>query len=362
MDNERRARQNPSSGYASQQGTLLQPQASYPVFVPSSIQQPSVSYGAQDYAAGEQQQQTPQRASQQYQQYGQSVMYPGSAGSASQYEPVQPYQQNRESAIEVLGTNFGVAQPQYYGEGGPTSAPTAAITPQNLPSQYPSLAYTTAQQAPVGRESLAPTYSAAAGMTDPHPPTASSGYSQQPAAYADQQSQRQSSSGNEYDDFYNNYQGELKKTFEYIRDDRLAEAAPSLFRLSDWLLHWAETLGLVRDDENHHSQRLTLWEEFNHCWLSLLQKQKELVEKMAATGQRPQQPQSIVDYDFLEKMGTQLVKNCDNMEKHGLVDYQMGVWEEEIIAMITACLDQLDEMGAGSSSQRTPAASSSRRR
>jgi hypothetical protein len=31
-------------------------------------------------------------------------------------------------------------------------------------------------------------------------------------------------------------------------------------------------------------------------------------------------------------MGTQLVKNCDNMEKLGLVDYQMGVWEEEIVA------------------------------
>lgn len=88
----------------------------------------------------------------------------------------------------------------------------------------------------------------------------------------------------------------------------------------------------MRDDETHHSQRLTLWEEFNHCWLALLQKQKEMVEKMAATGQRPQQPQSVVEYDYLEKMGTQLVKNCDNMEKHGLVDYQMGVWEEEIIA------------------------------
>ncbi|PVH92021.1 hypothetical protein DM02DRAFT_305331 [Periconia macrospinosa] len=410
MDNDRRARQNPSSGYASQQGTLLQPQASYPVvsasdrfrqapltahpptsaasgsragssqgygyaygegsqFVPSSIQQPGVSYGAQDYAAAAGEQQTPQRTSQQYQQYGQNVMYPGSAGSASQYEPVQPYQQNRESAIEVLGTNFGVAQTQYYGgvpsEGGPTSAPTAGIATQNLPSQYPSLAYTTAQQAPVGRESLAPAYSAAAGMTDPHPPTASSGYPQQSAGYADQQQQQQQqqqrqSSGNEYDDFYNNYQSELKKTFECIRDDRLGEAAPQLYRLSDWLLHWADTL--VRDDENHHSQRLTLWEEFNHAWLSLLQKQKEMVEKMAATGQRPQQPQSVVDYDYLEKMGTQLVKNCDNMEKHGLVDYQMGVWEEEIIAMITSCLDQLDEIGAGSTAQRTSTSSSSRRR
>lgn len=381
MDNDRRPRQNPS-GYAGQQGTLLQPQASYPVvsapdrlrqpptsapasgsrastqsygyaygegsqFVGSSIQQPGVSYGTQEYAAD---QPPSQRASQQYPQYGQGVMYnvPGaqpSAAGSSQYEPVQQYNQSRDSAIEVLGNNFGVAQAQYYGgvpsEGGPTSAPASAIAPQNVPSQYPSLGYT-AQQAAVGREALAPAYSAAA-MTDAHQPTAPAygqpGYGDQPGAAGDSQ----------YDDFYNHYQTELKRTFEHIRDGRLSEAAGALFRLSDWLLHWAETLGecsrsarrgraaeltigLVRDDENHYQQRLKLWEEFNNSWLTLLQKQRDMVQESVATGQRPQPPQTLIDYDFLEKMGNQLVKNCDNMEKHGLVDYQMGVWEEEIIA------------------------------
>jgi hypothetical protein len=119
------------------------------------------------------------------------------------------------------------------------------------------------------------------------------------------------------------------------------------------------TTGLVRDDENHYSQRLVLWEEFNTCWLATLQKQKAFT----------QPPITLIDYDFLEKMGTQLVKHCDNMEKHGLVDYQMGVWEEEIIAsrcssmmcrrsianrciVLTSCLDLLEEVGAGSSAQR----------
>jgi hypothetical protein len=120
--------------------------------------------------------------------------------------------------------------------------------------------------------------------------------------------------------------------------------------MSDWLLHWAETLGkfsgahsieraaeltaagLVRDDETYYQQRLQLWEEFNTCWLTTLQKQKTMTQEMTTTGQRPQPPKSLIDYEFLEKMGTQLVKNCDAMEKHGLVDYQMGVWEEEIVA------------------------------
>lgn len=384
MDNDRRPRHTPS-GYTSQQGTLLPPQASYPVVsapdrfrqppltapapptsVPSSgsrassqgygyaygegsqfgssIQPSSVPYGAQDY--GSEQQQQAQRTPQQYTPYGQNIMYsvPGAQSSAtgsSQYEPVEQYQQNRDSAIQVLSTGFGVAQPQYY-ESGPTSAPASAIASQNVPSQYPSLGYT-APQAQVGREALAPAYSAA-GMTDPHQAPSQGGYPQ--GNYSDPQA----NSGNEYDDFYRTYQSELKKTFEHVRDGRLSEAGTLLFRMSDWLLHFAETLGkafhaysteraaeltvagLVRDDETYYQQRLQLWEEFNTCWLSTLQKQKAMTQEMISTGQRPQPPKSLIDYDFLEKMGTQLVKNCDSMEKHGLVDYQMGVWEEEIVA------------------------------
>jgi hypothetical protein len=30
-------------------------------------------------------------------------------------------------------------------------------------------------------------------------------------------------------------------------------------------------------------------------------------------------------------MGKDLVRLCDNVERHGLVDYQYGVWEEQII-------------------------------
>lgn len=35
---------------------------------------------------------------------------------------------------------------------------------------------------------------------------------------------------------------------------------------------------------------------------------------------------------MLERMGDEVVRLCDTMERHGLVDYQMGVWEEEIIS------------------------------
>lgn len=121
------------------------------------------------------------------------------------------------------------------------------------------------------------------------------------------------------------------------------------------------TTGLVRDDEGMHAERLKLWEEFNTCWLSALEKQREMSLQMLDTGQRPHPPSTLMESDQMENMGKELVRLCDIMEKHGLVDYQMGVWEEEIITrkslvlqicehlsdylVLNTCLDLLEEQG-----------------
>lgn len=33
----------------------------------------------------------------------------------------------------------------------------------------------------------------------------------------------------------------------------------------------------------------------------------------------------------MEQMGQELIRFCDTVEPHGLVDYQLGIWEEEIL-------------------------------
>ena len=82
-------------------------------------------------------------------------------------------------------------------------------------------------------------------------------------------------------------------------------------------------------------ERLKLWDEFNKCWLAVLQRQKEMTQRLLSTGQPPQSPESMIEHNYMDRMGRELVRLCDNMEKHGLVDYQMGVWEEEITACKT---------------------------
>lgn len=47
-----------------------------------------------------------------------------------------------------------------------------------------------------------------------------------------------------------------------------------------------------------------------------------------------QSDEFTISQDFLEEMGKELVNLCDGTEKYGLVDYQLGVWEEQIISGI----------------------------
>lgn len=58
----------------------------------------------------------------------------------------------------------------------------------------------------------------------------------------------------------------------------------------------------------------------NICWLAVFQRQIESTRNYHR-----------LNVDVMEAMGKFLIKVCDGIESHGLVDYQMGVWEEEIL-------------------------------
>lgn len=104
-----------------------------------------------------------------------------------------------------------------------------------------------------------------------------------------------------------------------------------------------------------------------------------MTKEMLNTGQPPQDPQSLIDYEFMEKMGRDLVRLCDSIEKHGLVDYQMGVAEEDILegeilmhgtnatwlitdTALTTCLDLLEPPGSTNPAPTAPAPAAPPRR
>lgn len=267
--------------------------------------------------------QDPQRQ-RQFPQYTSQMMYhvPQQAQPQSPYDTVSQYQ-SRQSAAQVLGSQFGA--PQYYSPGHGTNVTGPAAMPQQYPTAAypPSMQYTSA--APLGRSTLASSYPTVGPDVNPNVETAAS---EQPEE--------------ELDTFaaaYDRYQRNIGVINDQTSKGHLIKAGESLLEISHWLSENVDALKLTQDDQKKHAERIEFWDSFNVCWLAMLQRQKDDTQQMLDSGRPPAQPQSLLPKEFLEEMGNEVVSLCDGLEKHGLVDYQMGVAEQEIIEILTQCID-----------------------
>ncbi|ENH75625.1 hypothetical protein FOC1_g10001819, partial [Fusarium oxysporum f. sp. cubense race 1] len=110
--------------------------------------------------------------------------------------------------------------------------------------------------------------------------------------------------------------------------------------------HVLHCLCLNLDDTNLHADRIQLWNDFNHAWLGLGQRQIDVM----TSSQQLWRTQNLVSEAMIKKMGNELIRLCDGIERHGLVDYQYGVWEDQITAVLGDCLDLYDASEEGSDS------------
>lgn len=374
--NDGRQRQN-HSGYANQQGTSL---GQYPLGHPSDRfrQQPLASntplstpapagprgaqpygydydadsqfagnmpqpYGQQQYSSGPP---APQRTPQtQYSQYGSSQMYhvPGPQGDASsQYGTVSQYQQSQEPAIETMNGGYrNVTQSQYYGAGGgqegAATAPAVPIAPQPMPSQYQAqqLGYPS-HPSPGARESSA---FSAASMADPRQVNTPQGV----FATGTYQDANDSSTK-----AYSELAKRTTSIFSLVQAVRLDQAAEEMLQMTDWLASSAERLNLTQDplDTTANQEKREQLSNFNNCFMAALQKQKDLL-KARQSGQQLNPSHHLIDERRLSDMGDRIVSLCNGVEKHGMVDYELGIWEEEIISMLTDCLNLMQDAEVG---------------
>ncbi|KAI7249903.1 hypothetical protein KC335_g17445 [Hortaea werneckii] len=175
-------------------------------------------------------------------------------------------------------------------------------------------------------------------MIDPSQGGQYAAYAQQPQ-YTAQQPTRT------VDQAFNEYQTRIRSIFTLVRDGTLRDVGTNLIQISQYLMGNAEALGLTRDDEALHDDRIRLWDEFNRAWLTTLQRQHDMTEDMYRTNQAVQEPYSLMNFQALEQLSRELVRLCDMVERFGLVDYQMGVQEEEIMDLLLRCLTLLDPSG-----------------
>ncbi|KAK3366028.1 hypothetical protein B0T24DRAFT_652004 [Lasiosphaeria ovina] len=268
-----------------------------------------------------------------------AMMYnvPQAAGpqNTTVYDASQQFPPRQPAALQMMSTD--VAAPYFSSEPtntGAASAMQAQTASSSTPQVYQQSSlqnYSTSGIGSIGGMAAQSTPASDVRMEEEYPPSGG------------------------LDEAYASYQSALKEIFQNIRSGVLAAASDSLLNVSDWLLSHVAELGLTSDDQNLHSGRIKLWNDFNHAWLAIFQRQKEMME----SGHQLQRSQSVIAQDELVKMGKELVRLCDGIERHGLVDYQYGVWEEQIIAILEECLDLGSSSSAGGGDA---AASASQRR
>ncbi|KAE8145856.1 hypothetical protein BDV25DRAFT_170177 [Aspergillus avenaceus] len=251
----------------------------------------------------------------------------------SPYEVVTPYSTRQSAGIDALSGHFSV--PQYFPPNEPTGA--TALGAPYLTSQLQLPTYN--QPGPIGRSTGIQPFPTT--MTD-MPPVGTTGRFDSSASQQPQQTPSQAvSESTNLSVAYNQFQEALRGTLDHARAGRLVEASRSLLEISEWLVTNARELGILRDDQVPYGDRLRLWENFNICWLAVCQKQKETLQELLRTGHQPLHT-SLLSGDVMDNLGKELIQLCDRVEQYGLVDYEMGIWEEEILSVLSQCLDLIE--------------------
>ena len=264
---------------------------------------------------------------QQYPSYQTGMVYGigQQAAPQSQYQQASQYQARQPANVDMQ-SQYGTSQ--YYGTGASATAGIPAgsqyIAPQVEDTHF-------SQQGAGDRIAVPQSYSATMAEYDHR-------------AMSHARQQVPTGEPDTTDVAYERFQIRVRLAFEHIRAGRVLEASQELLTISEWLLRQDVLQGmvdlsylfvgrgflidtaLILDDSEYYEHRIRFWEEFNLGWLACAQKQKEL------TLERGPLSPGLLSLGAIRTMGNTLTQLCERLEPHGLVDYQMGVWEEEIIA------------------------------
>ncbi|KAF7162220.1 hypothetical protein CNMCM5623_007615 [Aspergillus felis] len=299
----------------------------------------------QPYPTTLREQQRQQSIQQPFAAYESEMVYNLSQQGPTQnpYEVVPQYPARQSAAIDALSSQFAV--PQYFPTNEPMATGVPAEVSPYLNSHLSSSAYN--QPGPIGRSSAMQPFPATMAEFTPVGTTVrrleQPAMSQQQQHHHSQQQQQQhvTVDSTNWNEEYGRFQRALRSTFDHIRAGRLVEAGRSLLEISEWLVTNARELGILSDHPIPNYDRLQLWNDFNICWLAACQRQKDMTQEVLRTGHQPSNT-SMLSNDRLDDMGRELIQLCDQMEQHGLVDYQMGIWEEEILCVLGECIDLLE--------------------
>lgn len=254
-----------------------------------------------------------------------------------QYAPSLPPRNNPMASTPLLSTQADV-NPSYFGEEQASPETTSLEHTANSGSAYyqdiPSSFHYTTGGAESSGGSVSGSGNSLTGVESFYQ-VADLGASSSGAMAESSRPDRTA----EFEEKWQEYQRRLASVFLDVKNGNLEKAADGLLSVSFWLLSRVEELGLTEDDEDLHKDRLKLWQDFNHAWIALVFKQKKHMQQFDADDV-VSQPLAI---RTIKRMGDELIRLCDGIERHGLVDYQFGVWEDQIESLLEDCLNLFED-------------------
>ncbi|KAJ1835324.1 hypothetical protein IWW55_001997 [Coemansia sp. RSA 2706] len=127
-------------------------------------------------------------------------------------------------------------------------------------------------------------------------------------------------------------QHELKRALDEIKAGRVLQSFDILSKVTDAIVVSCEALGLASElpvVETLH--RDNFWRALNECWLFALQ-------NVAAA----RSAEDRLRKEHIVHLQTSVVHWADALAKFGLVDYEMGFWEADIMDALHNILESLD--------------------
>ncbi|KAI8890637.1 hypothetical protein K501DRAFT_205815 [Backusella circina FSU 941] len=123
-------------------------------------------------------------------------------------------------------------------------------------------------------------------------------------------------------------QKQLKNTLDHVEQKNMVSGFQTLSKATSAVVDHCEQLGLTSDDHPYNAiDREQFWAGLNNCWLYALAQRHE-----------PSSETERLTDQHLYGLREMVVAWADKLERFGLVDYEMGWWEADILAAIDGIL------------------------
>ncbi|KAF9957649.1 hypothetical protein BGZ72_001563 [Mortierella alpina] len=121
-------------------------------------------------------------------------------------------------------------------------------------------------------------------------------------------------------------QEELQTVLEFVDHGMILKSFDALSRLTDIAVTNCEKLGLASDG-GAIDQKAGFWTGLNNCWLFAF----------SHYGNARSEDQRVQEH-HLHHLHNNVKAWADGLEKYGLVNYELGLWEQDILEAIEVCL------------------------